>query len=269
MKKILCCPLCSLLYLNLYAMDLVKVAKGIADEGKILYRLEMASWYGTDIFLEHYNNQSDIGGYFSYIQGDSAKCIFFSREENPIMLGIVTFDSTYTINKASIELKTRAFNDYENHLFQIRQKALTEIYSDSLFLTYLNTDLNLIPLMYKGERKVYVLTGPKESGVVIFGNDYLLTFDENNNLQSKKMLHRNIIPIRYNDESQNVTMHSHLPETGDFITPTDICTLMLYEKFAGWKRHLVISENYVSIWDCDSNKLIIKTKEEFGEIKYK
>jgi hypothetical protein len=38
-------------------------------------------------------------------------------------------------------------------------------------------------------------------------------------------------------------MHSHLPETGDFITPTDICTLMPYEKFANWKTHNVVSKN--------------------------
>ena len=30
---------------------------------------------------------------------------------------------------------------------------------------------------------------------------------------------------------------------------TDICTLMLYEKFAKWKQHNVVSKNYLNIWN--------------------
>jgi hypothetical protein len=63
-----------------------------------------------------------------------------------------------------------------------------------------------------------------------------LTFDKDNNLISKKQLHKNIIPIEYGKEEEGITIestiHSHLPETGDFITATDICTLMLYGKIA-------------------------------------
>ncbi|MEQ1800161.1 MAG: hypothetical protein ABL872_19550, partial [Lacibacter sp.] len=61
-------------------------------------------------------------------------------------------------------------------------------------------------------------------------------------------------------------MHSHLPETGDFITPTDICTLMLYGKFAKWKQHTVISKNYISIWNCETNQLTTITKEVMDKI---
>ena len=43
------------------------------------------------------------------------------------------------------------------------------------------------------------------------------------------------------------TIHNHQEETGDFITATDICTLMLYEKFAKWKNHIVVSKKYMSI----------------------
>ena len=52
-------------------------------------------------------------------------------------------------------------------------------------------------------------------------------------------------------------MHSHLPETGDFITATDICTLMLYEKFTKWKQHKVVSKNYLNIWNCLTDQLTV------------
>jgi len=132
-------------------------------------------------------------------------------------------------------------------------------------------NLNFIPLINGKEKKVYVLTGPQQNGVVIFGNDYLLTFDSNNKLTLKKQLHKNIIPINFGGkelEGKQIegTMHSHLPETGDFITATDICTLMLYEKFAKWKTHNVVSKKYLNIWNCETDQLTIITMDAVKKI---
>jgi hypothetical protein len=108
--------------------------------------------------------------------------------------------------------------------------------------------------------------------VIIFGNDYLLTFDQNNKLLLKKQLHKNIIPIFYGGKEQEGkqiegTIHSHLPETGEFITATDICTLMLYEKFAKWNTHNVISEKYLNIWNCKTDRLIVVEMSAVDKIK--
>lgn len=249
-----------------------ELAQPIVKEGKLLYRSEMASWYGTDIFLEKYSNRNNIKGYFSYQDNDTAKCIFYSKGDHPRVIGMMGFDSTYSTNTASIDLQEREFTPYEKELFQLRTNALNEIQSDTiLFKTYKNTDLNLIPLISNNERKVYVLTGPKNNGVVIIGNDYLLTYDNSNQLLTKKRLHQNIIPIYYGeqqDDKQIVgTMHSHLPETGDFITATDICTLMLYEKLAKWKSHQVVSKNYLNIWNCETNSLIVVPRDVMDRIE--
>jgi hypothetical protein len=61
-------------------------------------------------------------------------------------------------------------------------------------------------------------------------------------------------------------MHTHLPQSGDYITATDICTLMLYAKFTTWDQHYVISKNDVSIWDCKKNQLVILTMEAWKKI---
>jgi hypothetical protein len=52
-------------------------------------------------------------------------------------------------------------------------------------------------------------------------------------------------------------MHNHLPETGEYITATDICTLMLYSKFAKWKTHNVVSKKYLNMWNCETNTLTV------------
>lgn len=238
-------------------------AQPIVAEGKLLYKSELASWYGTDLFLENYQERENIGGYFSYTDNDIAKCVFFSRAENPKVIGTISFDNTYSIETAKTDLTEREFTPTENELYQIRKIALDELNTntDGLFKFYQNTSPNIIPLINGEEKKVYILTGPKVSGVVIFGNDYLLTFDKNNKLVTKKQLHKNIIPIEYgNEEDGNViedAMHNHLPETGDFITATDICTIMLYEKFAKWKTHNVVSKKYLNIWDCETDQLTV------------
>ena len=46
--------------------DLKTQTQPIVDEGKRLYKSEMASWNGTDLFLENYKDRANIGGYFSY-----------------------------------------------------------------------------------------------------------------------------------------------------------------------------------------------------------
>jgi len=251
--------------------DIDKLTKPIVDEGKRLYRSEMASWYGTDLFLEKSPDREKIGGYFSYSENEISKCVFFSKGDKPKIIGTISFDSTYNLKTATTDINERDLTKTENDLFEIRQIALNIVQQDTLFKSYKNTNLNFIPLISEGEKKVYILTGPTQNGVVIFGNDYLLTFDIENKLISKRQLHKNIIPINYGgkeEEGKEVegAMHSHLPETGDFMTATDICTLMLYEKFAKWKQHTVVSKNYISIWNCQTDELVAITTEVMNKI---
>ena len=246
--------------------------QAIVAEGKLLYKSEMASWYGTDLFLENYKDRANLGGYFSYTDQEVSKCIFFSKSDQPKVIGTVSFDSTYNVKTAKTDLTEREFTTNENDLYIIRKIALAEIKADTLFKNPKNTSLNLIPLINAHEKKVYVVTGPQQNGVVIFGNDYLLTFDKDNQLTLKKRLHKNIIPISFGqkvEEGKQIegAMHSHLPETGDYITATDICTLMLYEKFAKWKTHNVVSQNYLSTWNCETDQLTVVSMDALVKMK--
>jgi len=69
--------------------DVQPITDSITAEGKAMYRSEMASWYGTDIFLEAYKNKENIGGYLSYVAGDTARCIFFSHDDTPVVIGTI------------------------------------------------------------------------------------------------------------------------------------------------------------------------------------
>ncbi|MFT3979910.1 MAG: hypothetical protein QM687_05525 [Ferruginibacter sp.] len=242
-------------------------AQPIVAEGKLLYRSEMASWYGTDIFLANYKDQENIGGYFSYTEGNNARCVFYSKAEKPKVIGSVLFDSSYNTRTAALSLKERDFTTQEQEIYTIRNITMDLIDHDTLFKFYDNTSLNLVPLINGNEKKMYILTGTSADDFVVFGNDYLINFDKDNKITGKRKLHSNIIPVGYNKSGKDAdgkdvigSVHSHLPETGEFITATDICTLMLYAKFTGWKQHMVVSEKYVNIWNCANNHLLVIPK---------
>ncbi|MBS7320430.1 MAG: hypothetical protein KIG55_02405 [Myroides sp.] len=271
MQKTLFLILFALLSLSIFSQKSVdQQIESIKKEGVKLYKSEMASWYGTDIFIEQYQNKENIGGYLSYSEKDKNICIFYSNSNKPKVIGTIAFDDSFDITKANIDLTERAFNSTENQLYILRKKAQDIIYNDetSFFQHYENTKFNLIPLIEKEVSKVYLLTGPSISNVVVFGNDYLLTFNKQNELIDKKALHKNIIPIEFGEEGENIesTMHSHLPETGDLMTATDICTLMLYGKFTSWKKHLVVSENYLNIWNMADDSYHIMTMDAVNKI---
>ena len=273
MKKIITTFLSLFLVFSLSAQfNLTKKTDPILHEGKLLYKSEMASWRGTDLFLARYENKENIGGYLSYSDDSTNRCIFYSKEEIPIVIGVMDFDSSFQIATAKLDLEERPLSNLEMDLFEMRAAAIEQIQVDTLFKHYENTNLNLIPLINGKEKKVYILTGPTQHGLVIFGNDYLITFNDDNNITSKKELHRNIIPIEYGEDVKEglegiSTVHNHQDETGDFMTPTDICTLMMYSEYSNWERHTVISKKYMSIWDCKKNQLNVIPLEIYDNIQ--
>jgi hypothetical protein len=242
----------------------------ILQEGTQLYKSEMASWVGTDLFLAKYGDRKEhAGGYFSYVSGDKATCVFFSKDATPKAIATFTFDSSYNAQTAIVDGQERALTRHEHDLVTIRQIAIRAYTSDTMFHSYKNMNPNFIPISDKQGKRVYVLTAPQEQGIIVFGNDYLLTFDNTNTLKQKRPLHKNLIPIKYDQQDGKLvlaTMHTHLPETGDLITPTDVCTLLLYAPHIPWGQHFVIGSQHVSIWDCKDKDLIIMKKEAWDKI---
>ena len=248
---------------------ILKQAAEIEAEGRMLYRSEMASWYGSDLFMETFkNNTSRIGGYISYPQEEETKCVFYSNDPEPKALGTISFDSTFSVKTALQVYIERQLSDVEKEYVTLRVKAKAEIQKDTLFSHYKNSSLNLIPVINGNMRRVYVITGPKNGGVILFGNDYILDYDKDYNLLSKKKIHKSLIPFEFKKDDTIVTsgIHTHLDSTGLLMTATDICTLLLYQRFTSLESYMVMSSEYVSIWNCKTSKLTVMKKEAFMKI---
>ncbi|URW80930.1 hypothetical protein [Xiashengella succiniciproducens] len=243
----------------------------ILAEGKLLFRLEKASWNGTDDFLARFPEKRNlIGGYLSY-ESDKHEImtIFFGRENNDSLLVRYQFDS---IPNAPIEIDTvdLKITSLEKNLIEIRQDAIQRISnnSENFFTFYENTALNPIPLITDKKKRVFILTGTQVSNVVIIGNDYLLEYDKKNRLKNKTQIHKSLLQFPYkSDNPENKmesTYHSHV--VSDYINSTDICTLLLYKDYVEWTKHFVMSNKYVSIFDMEKENLAIMKRKAWEKI---
>lgn len=256
-------------YTQLAASSNDSTSNAIMAEGKWLYRLEKASWYATDYFLEKFSNKKDsLGGYVSYQNNDKIVSIFYSRYDSSHILARFTFDFLPREKPLLVDVLNSTPTPEEIGLITIRQDAFRRIYSDTtgFFRSYKNTSFNLIPINNQIGKKVFVLTGPGESGIVLIGNDYLFTYKANNEFVKQEKLHNSLITFPYKGKEDKVsaTTHSHI--LSEYITSTDVCTLLLYKDFLEWNQHIVISKDYVSILDLGKESLIILTKEAFNKI---
>src|SRR5690349_17591769 len=102
MKQTIIVILIAVLWTSSYGQS--KEEKEILKEADKLYKSEMASWFGTDIFMEKFADRRErIGGYLSYVENEKATCIFFSQGDSPQVIGSFTFDSTYNVSTALVD----------------------------------------------------------------------------------------------------------------------------------------------------------------------
>lgn len=244
----------------------------ILEEGKLLYRLEKASWYGTDLFLEQFSHKKDVaGGYLSY-QNEKKQIvnIFFERNNPSRILVRFEFENLPQKNFVKIDTLNAIATQQEIDLIELREVAARTLYEnkDGFFSTYENASLNLIPLIRNGKKQVFILTGPQISNVVILGNDYLLTYNNKNKLTKKEKLHNTLLQFqgKSDDPEKPIVSAQHSHVLSDLITSTDICTLLLYRDFVEWKQHYVISKKYVSIFDLEKESLTVITTKAWKRI---
>ncbi|HEX8022142.1 MAG TPA: hypothetical protein VF500_19485 [Mucilaginibacter sp.] len=242
-----------------------QIADSINAEGEMLYRSEWASVHSTQIFTFGFGRKKLLsGGYFSYETEKGMTTIFFSKNEDPVVLATVKFDHSLDSSKYGIDTTTRKFTEIEKDFYIIRSKAAQVVSNDTLFKFYQNTSLNLVPIIKDGAKKVYVITAQTAPDEVLLGNDYLINFDKDNDIIKKTKLHNNLIPLGTGGkEAIKASSHQHLDETSPFITATDICAFKLWKRKTTWVISFIVSAGYVSAWHFRDEFLEILTQAEW------
>lgn len=249
-----------------------KESEKILNEGKLLFRLEKGSWYGTDDMLARFKSKKDsIGGYLSYENEDNKiNTIFFSRFDSNKILVRYEFDSLPKTKPIKIDSTNHIASKLEKSLIKVRKDAQKRAYSnkDKFFNFYENTALNFIPVINEKDSNVFVLTGPQISGVVLIGNDYKLEYNKKGEFVKKIKIHNSILQFPYKSDNPENKLESTFQSLvlSKFINSTDICTLLLYKDYVEWKQHYAMSKKYVSIFDLEKENLLIITKKAWNKI---
>lgn len=245
-----------------------QIADSINAEGEMLYHSEWASGHSTQIFTSSFGERKLLsGGYFSYETEKGMTTIFFSKNEDPIVLATVKFDHGLDSSRYSIDTAKRKFTENEKEFYTIRSKAAHAVLNDTLFKFYQNTSLNLVPIIKDGTKKVYVITAQTAPDEVLLGNDYLISFNKDNDIIKKTKLHNNLIALGTGGKDTiRASSHQHLGETSPFITATDICAFKLWKSKTTWVISFVVSAGYVSAWHFRDEFLEILTQAEFEKI---
>lgn len=261
-----------ILFLTLNVFSSNKSANQVLDEGQMLFRLEKASWYGTDDFIERFPHKHEkAGGYLSY-QNENGNVvnIFYSNDDPFKIIVRYYFDKTPKKSPLKIDTINDLASTIEKKLIKMRIEALNRVNlnTNNFYAFYKNTNLNFIPIIKNRQRKVFIITAPIINNVLILGNDYLLTFNKKNQIINEEKIHNSLLEFPFSSENPEnkitSTKHSHV--LSGIISSTDICTLLLYRDFVEWKIHYVIGKKYVSIFDLEKESLLVLTKEAIQNI---
>ena len=271
--RLLCC-LAAGLPLSGYAQSREKVAAQTLQEGKTLYYSERASWVATDIFLASIADRAVLGGYLSYVTGDSVRTLFFTRADSPNAAPQVLGDFTFPQKDIRLETARRSYTrpptPAEQRLFSLRQKVMAELRTGKVlgepYRVPAKCNLNMVVLADE-QLRAYLIVGPKENQVVPIGGDYLLTFNKKDQLVEAQKLHNSYLPFQVNPKQTNIAggVHTHLP-AHPYITPTDICSLLLYNHLYPMSQHIVLGDKYVSLFSIKSGDLVIMDRKDFERI---
>ncbi|TGE06064.1 hypothetical protein [Hymenobacter fodinae] len=248
--------------------------QGILREGLALYESERASWIATDLLMARQPDMTGVVGYLSYADQDSVSTIFLHQASDKQALAVkygFTFARTSILPATSRNISARPASAREERLFAMRLLVMDELRSHKLLKSAYgfpeNTRPNVVILDDNQGARAYILTGTQEEGILPIGNDFLMSFTSAGKLSKVERLHNSYIPMRLPEGDQTIEagMHSHL-SAHPYITPTDICSLLLYQNAFPAKQHLVMSNEYVSIFDLPKRQLAFLTRKAFDKI---
>ncbi|KUG08774.1 hypothetical protein [Solirubrum puertoriconensis] len=250
-----------------------KQQEAILKEGLALYESERASWVATDLLITRQTDMATIGGYITYTDGDSIRTVFVAREAaEPLPVShAFSFPRNSEITPTSGRLlAARPTTERERRLFAMRKQVFEELMQPKKGKEYTfpdKTQPNVVLLDDGPKPRAYVLIGPQEEGVLPIGNDLLMTFSPAGRLEEVERLHNSYVAMRMPEKGKTVEagMHTHLP-AHPYITPTDICSLLLYRNTFPVDAHFVIGQKYVSIFELPKKQVLIMEKKAFDRM---
>ena len=249
--------------------ELSAIVDSILDEGLRLYSFERISWQASDSAMAHCPALAQVNG--SGVVVDSVSFThFFTRDDEVVF----SYKSDLSNENVSWDNTVRPITDAERNARDERKRCIRlaiESYGDSLRASG-NVNVDVI-WVSPDLIRVYFLQSTTKNDVVPIGNDYSVDISPDMKpLAFRRYHHSYLEQPAYVDGEKVVDglAHSHTPDN-PYITPTDICNMMLYGRdLYGLNTYYVLStafkQSIIQIFTAANPKITTMDFDEFKSL---
>lgn len=245
--------------------EMNKINDSIYQEALILYRYEQAGWVSSDLFFENCKNKNRASGSITLLDGDTLRVVYFDQNA---MEALYDYRVSITSGQVTIKDTVRPMDDKEvNHL----QRALIlmgKIMEEDIKIARVSSDVATfnhdIIRINDSITRVYFIMGALQPRMIPFGNDFSVDFNNANEVVAKRSYHHSFCPITWDEDKPPVSIvHSHTQDN-PYMSPTDVCTFLLYGVPNGLKSFMVYSTAYQCyyLYEVDGRIVVIATSDE-------
>lgn len=249
--------------------ELSAITDSILDEGLRLYFFEWLAWHSADSAMTYCPVMDKVNG--SGIVADSLGFThIYTVDDN------VVFSYFIDVRNESIswDNTVRPMTDAERNARDERKRCIRlaiESYGDSLKAS---GNVNVDVIWVRPDLiRVYFLQSTTENNVIPIGNDYSVDISPDMKpLAFRRYHHSYLEQPAYVDGEKVVDglAHSHTPDN-PYITPTDICNMMLYGRdLYGLNTYYVLStafkQSIIQIFTAANPKITTMDFDEFKSL---
>jgi hypothetical protein len=234
--------------------ELKTKAEELVKKAKIIYTLEKTAWIAGDLIEENKGfDKTNLESYISYNTDNATICVFYSKTDS--IFAEYTF-SNFDTKPTEVFIRRKP-NETEKELIKIKRAVRNKLANNEIKKAKKNegTNFNLVPVIFNNVAICYLINAISNETKAILGCDYIITLDANLNLIDITGNHKSVQEIPFKIEAKAFS-HTHVLSHG--FSETEIATLMLYKPYLKTKEFVVISKFYTSIWNNETNTLIIK-----------
>ncbi|MEP2668686.1 MAG: hypothetical protein ABJH04_06820 [Cyclobacteriaceae bacterium] len=247
----------------LFGQDLEQVSNEILQDGIQMYRNERASWISTDYIPE--KDKSLVNGYFTYFNGENFISIYFDPSNKNAVYKF-TFQPMGEIDIEMLKTEQNIpLTKMELGILKVRKKAvgLSVMWYKQFGYTQI-VNPNVIIHKTSPQYEVYVIPGAKIPDLIPIGGDLRMTFKSDGELDKIDAIHNNLIPFEAETSGKVYLSHEHKGRRleKEYITSTDICTLLLYRDYVMEEKHTVVHRKFISEFYAKEVRLLIRPNTE-------
>lgn len=245
--------------------EMNKINDSICQEARMLYRYELAGWNSSDLFFDNCRNQNRASGSITLLDGDTLRVVYFDKNAMEVLYD---YRISITSGEATTKDSVRPMDDKETSHLQRIMVLMDKIMTEDIKIANVPKDVasfnHDIIRINDSITRVYFIMGALQPRMIPFGNDFSVDFNNANEVVAKRSYHHSFCPVTWEEGNPPVSItHSHTHDN-PYMSPTDVCTFLLYGVPYGLKSFMVYSTAFQCyfLYEVGGGIIVIATSDE-------